>query len=260
MNGHRRKRVNIAGVMVLVVCAGLWELVVRTGLVSFSYIPPPSKVVVGLWAITRSGTLFTNAGHTLASALIGWVVAAAVGIGIGVVVGVWWQAWRFTGASLETLRALPAVAFVPLAMIIFGFNVKVEIAVAAYGALWPVMLNTAAGMRSTEVNLDDVARVMQLSPLVTIWKVRLPAAVPSIVIGLRLGMAFSLVLTLVTEMIGNPAGIGNQMVFEAQALQPARMFAYLMVIGILGVVLNAILIGAARLLMPGPMALARETD
>lgn len=256
----RRLHVNLVGIAVIIAVGFCWEVSVRSGLVPFDYVPPLSDVGNGLWTITKSGELAANVLHTLTSALTGWLIAAGAGVVIGTALGVSWRLWTVTGASLEMLRALPVVAFVPVAMLVLGFSPQVEVVVATYGALWPVLLNTAAGIRSNETELVDVGRIMQMGPVTTVWKLRLPAAVPSIVIGLRLGMATALVLTLVTEMIGNPAGIGYALVSKAQALQPAQMFAFLIVIGLLGVMLNSVLLLIARLCLPGPMAMARDED
>jgi len=100
---------------------------------------------------------------------------------------------------------------------------------------------------------------MRLSKASRIWKLQLPSATSHIVVGMRLGLAISLVLTLVAEMVGNPAGLGFALVQAAQALQPAQMFAYIVAIGVSGIILNAGLIRVARLLFSGQMASSGES-
>jgi ABC-type nitrate/sulfonate/bicarbonate transport system permease component len=144
-------------------------------------------------------------------------------------------------------------------VLLLGFTLEMEIVVAFYAALWPVLLNTYAGMRSVERRLVEVGHVMGLSGAQILWKLRLPATTPSIMVGLRLGLGVSLVLTLVAEMVGNPAGVGFALVQKGQALQPEQMFAYVAVIGVSGIVLNTVLMTLGRSVFRGQMAAARDT-
>jgi ABC-type nitrate/sulfonate/bicarbonate transport system permease component len=94
--------------------------------------------------------------------------------------------------------------------------------------------------------LHDVARTFGLSPLRTILEIQLPSAFPAILVGARLAMTTALVLAVIAEMIGNPDGLGYALVFTQQALQPAQMWAYIVVIGLLGVALNGLLVASSR--------------
>lgn len=251
------RRVNLVGSAVFVLALLLWELLVRTGILTFSYLPPPSDVAVGLGQLLGNGELLTALGHTLLAALSGWAIAGLVGVAAGSLLGLIRPVWTYSMASLEALRALPIVAFVPVAVLLYGFSVQTEIMVAFYAALWPIMLNTVNGMR-TEARLVETGRVLKLSRAEALWKIRLPAATATIVVGLRLGLTTSLVLTLVAEMVGNPAGLGFLLVTKGQALQPGQMFAAVFVIGVTGIVLNAVVMGVARLVFRGQLATAGE--
>lgn len=254
-----RRRINTLGLLVFAAGVGLWELLVRSGPLHFDYLPPPSTVVASLAELLGSGELQVDIGHTLTATLTGWCLAAFAGVAAGSVLGLLRPIWRYSMASLETLRALPIVAFVPVAVLLLGFSVRTEILVSFYAALWPIMLNTINGLR-TETRLIEVGSVLRMSPAVVLWKLRLPSATPQIVVGLRLGLSTALVLTLVAEMVGNPAGLGFALVEEGQALQPGRMFAQVFVIGVLGILLNAALMSLARLLFRGQMAAAGDAE
>ncbi|MQA09363.1 MAG: ABC transporter permease subunit [Pseudonocardiaceae bacterium] len=252
-----RGRINAVGAAVFVLGLGVWELAVRTGLLDFAYLPPPSDVVVGLGELIETGQLQGALAHTLFVALSGWALAGLLGVAAGSVLGLVRPVWRYSMASLEALRALPIVAFVPVAVLLYGFSARMEIVVACYAALWPILLNTISGMR-TEQRLIEVGAVLRLSRPAVLWKIRLPAATAQIVVGLRLGLSISLVLTLVAEMVGNPAGLGFLLVDKAEALQPAQMFAGVFVVGVAGIVLNALLMVAARLAFRGQLNAAGE--
>jgi NitT/TauT family transport system permease protein len=252
------RRVNLLGAATFVAFLVLWELVIRVGLVSFEYLPMPTEVARGGWTIISNGELWTNLGHTLTAAVVGWLIAAGVGLVLGLLIGLFRSVWAYSMASIDALRALPIVAFVPVAVLLLGFTQDMEILVAFYAAVWPITLNTIAGVQSLDLRKREVGRVLRLGGWGTLWKLRLPAATPFIVVGLRLGLSISLVLTLVAEMVGNPAGLGFALIRAGQSLQPAQMFAYIVAIGLSGIVLNGVLQVGARVLFRGQMAAAGE--
>jgi ABC-type nitrate/sulfonate/bicarbonate transport system permease component len=253
------KRVNILGILTIVALVVLWEYLIRSGIMSFEYIPAPSQVVGGFIELIHSGELQRNLSHTVVAALLGWLCAGVVGILLGSLLGLSRPVWLYTMASVESLRALPIVAFVPVAVLLLGFTSRMEIVVAFYAALWPILINTYGGIRSVDRRLLEVGYVLDLRRREVMWKLRLPSATPFVMVGLRLGLSVSFILTLVAEMIGNPAGLGYALVQAGQALQPAQMFAYLVVIGLIGVVLNGVLMISARLLFRGQMEAAGDT-
>jgi ABC-type nitrate/sulfonate/bicarbonate transport system permease component len=253
-----RSRTNWLGSAVAAGILLVWELTVRLGIVTFDYIPAPSAIVARFGSMLSSGELMQNLQHTLTATLLGWLLASLVGVALGTMLGLSHLAWTYSMSSVDALRALPVVAFVPVAVLLSGFTLKMEILVSAYSALWPVLLNTLAGVRSTHPRLLETGKVLGMGRLAQLWKLRLPAAAPHIVVGLRLGLANSLVLTLVAEMVGNPQGIGYALIADSKSLQPERMFVSIFAIGIAGIVLNAVLIGGARLLARGQMASSGE--
>jgi ABC-type nitrate/sulfonate/bicarbonate transport system permease component len=236
----------------------VWELTVRLGIVTFDYIPAPSAIAAKSAEMLSSGELLHNLQHTLTATLLGWLIASLAGVLLGTLLGLSRWAWTYSMSSVDALRALPVVAFVPVAVLLFGFTLKMEVLVSCYSALWPVLLNTLAGIRSAHPRLLETGSVLGMSRFARLWKLRLPAATPYIVVGLRLGLAISLVLTLVAEMVGNPQGVGYALITDSKSLQPERMFVSIIAIGLAGIVLNALLLGAARLLARGQMASSGE--
>lgn len=228
----------MAGILTMVVLVGLWEVVVRSGVVDFQFLPAPSAVARGTGRLLSSGELVRNLLHTLEVTLLGWTVAALLGIGLGLLLGLSETAWRYSMASIEVMRAIPPVSLVPVALLVFGFSIRMELTIIVFVSAWPVLVNAIDGIRGMNRELLDVTRTLRLSRTATIRKVVLPSALPSIVVGLRLAMSLSLVLAVVAEMIGNPSGLGSALVRAQQALRPEEMFAYVLTIGMLGVALN----------------------
>lgn len=248
------KGVNLPGMVTIVAVGGLWEATVRGRIIAYQYLPAPSTVFVDLWELLLAGTLVDRLAHTLMVTLISWVIACVVGIVLGLLLGLSDTAHGYSITSFEVLRAVPPIAFVPAALLIFGFSIRMELVISAYAGTWPLLVNTIGGVRGVPEELMDVARMLRMSRSEKIRKIVLPAAAPSILVGLRLALSMCLVLAVVAEMVGNPAGLGNGLISARQALQPGEMFAYVLVIGLLGVALNATLRFAASRALPDPVA------
>jgi ABC-type nitrate/sulfonate/bicarbonate transport system permease component len=242
---------NLAGLATAVAIVVAWELVVQLSVNRFESLPPPTQIAVAAVELARSGQLWIDFSHTLVAALAGWLLASAAGLALGVVLIQSRLLHGYALATIEVLRPLPPVAFVPVAVLAFGFSIATELSVMVLPCLWPVLINTMTALRQTPERLLEVACACRLSPLATLTRLRLPQAFPTIMVGLRLALSLALVLAVVTEMIGNPEGMGYAMVREQQALRADAMFAYLFLIGLTGVALNAGLRTIGRTLFPG---------
>ncbi len=235
---------------VLVALAVLWEVLVRFKIAEVQFLPAPSEIAAAAQDEILSGEILGRLVHTVGVTALGWGIASVIGMGLGLLLGLSPLAYRYSMTSFEVTRAIPPITFVPAALLIFGFSLKMELVLVIYGGVWPVLINTIGGVRSIPPELRDVGRMLRLSRLETIRKVVLPAALPSVLVGLRLALSLCLVLAIVAEMVGNPAGLGNGLISARQALQPALMFVYVIVAGLLGVALNSTLRTAAKLLLP----------
>lgn len=253
------RRANVLGFLTMGLLMGLWELVVSSGALEFQFLPAPSAIAGGAQELISSGDLVPNVAHTVRVTLLGWLLASVLGIGLGLLLGLSETAWRWSMASIEVMRAIPPVSLVPVALLAFGFSIRMELIIILFVSAWPVLVNTIDGVRGVRRELLDVARMLRLSPVTRITKMVLPAAMPSIIVGLRLALSLSLVLAVVAEMIGNPEGLGNALVSAQQALQPEEMFAYVLAIGLLGVGLNAAFTYLSARLVPSSATGAGRT-
>jgi ABC-type nitrate/sulfonate/bicarbonate transport system permease component len=249
---------NVSGALTLIGAVALWQLAVDSGMVAFDYLPAPSAVAEAVADGVSSGTLTSAAWHTLWVALAAWTIALVVGVALGAAIALWRPARLTFAPSIEVLRTLPVVAFVPVAVLIFGLSTRMEIAVAAWAALWPILVNTLGGVEAAPARLHEVAAVFRMSTPRRLRVIVLPAAAPLILVGARLGLSFALIIAVVAEMIGNPAGLGHLVVRMQQALRPEEMFAGVAMIGVLGIALNAALVGATRRAAPDMFEPARR--
>lgn len=244
-----RTGANLSGLLSLGGLLLAWQLTIDAGLIGLQYLPAPAEIVVA--GVANAGQLLVATAHTIGVALIAWVVALVIGVAAGVLLGAWGPAHQLFMASVDVFRTLPVVAFVPIAVLALGLSATMEITVAAWAAVWPILVNTIGGVQAVPSKLHEVAAVLRLGPARRLWSIVLPAAAPMILVGARLGLSFALVITVVAEMIGNPAGLGHQVIRMQQALRPDAMFAAVIIIGLLGVGLNAALLGLTGRAAPG---------
>ena len=153
------------------------------------------------------------------------------------------------GYVSQFLRAIPTPMLVPVFLVLFRIGTQMESATIVFGAIWPVLLNTADGVASVDPQHLTVARAFRLPRGQVLWRVVLPSALPKILAGLRLGLALSLILMVFAEMVGSTGGIGYELVNAQSQFDMAGMWAVVVLLGMVGYLLNAVLVAAERLLL-----------
>jgi sulfonate transport system permease protein len=243
--------VNPAGWLVVLAAVGLWQVLVDTKVLDLDYLPAPSGVAEGFGKVYDSGELASTIGHTLGTTVAATAVALTVGVLGGALIGAVPQLRVLTLASLDVLRTLPVVALMPVTLLVWGPSATSELVVAAWSAMWPVLINTAGGVAAVHARLHDVAASFRLTPLDKLRKITIPAAMPQILVGARLAVINALIVGIVAEMLINPQGLGWALVKTSQGLQPEQMWAWAVITGVIGYLLNAILVRGVRLALPG---------
>jgi len=241
----------LAGWLVPAAAVVTWQALKSAGRLDYEYLPSPREVVAALWDLTRSGALFTDIAHTIGVAAVAVAISLTVGAAFGLAIGLVPEVRRYTMASVDFLRTIPAVGLVPIAVLSFGPVRTAEIVVATYAALWPVVLHTAAGVAAVHPRQYDVARTLHLGRATAVRKLVIPAAVPAWLVGARMSVTIALLVAIVAEMMMSPHGLGGGLTASMHALAPARMWAYATVCGMLGLVLNAGLRRVVRTALPG---------
>lgn len=243
----RRWSVNYLGLITPLLLVAAWELLVRVEVLTFDYLPPPSDILSAAGTLTGDGELLGRVVHTAVMALVAWAVALGIALVVGTAIGLSPKVWRYSMASIEVLRTLPAVALVPVVLLVIGTNSRAEITVAAYAACWPMLISVAAGLQGAPQRLIDVARQMRLSRPRIVFSLMLPSAASLILAGARLALGISLIVVVLAEMVGNPQGLGAGITEMQTALQPENMWVYVISVALLGTLLNAALLLASRL-------------
>jgi sulfonate transport system permease protein len=247
----RIREINWLGILTIAAVVAVWEIAIRAGLVTFDYLPLPSAILGAWFVLLASGEMTSQMFHTLGAVMIGWAVACVIGVALGLALGFSPSVRRYSQASLELLRPLPAIGFLPVALLLFNFSLTTELLLIIYASIWPVLINTMGGVMGVGQRLYDVGCTLRMSRARVVAKILVPAAAPSIVVGCRLSMGTALVMAIIAEMLANPHGLGYAVISELQAMQPQRMFAYVVFIGLVAIALNAGLQLASRWLLSG---------
>jgi ABC-type nitrate/sulfonate/bicarbonate transport system permease component len=202
-------------------------------------IAPPSQAALELFGAVRDGTIIKATGFTLAAAGLGLLVGGGLGLLVGLALGLSRRAADAAFLSMEVFRPIPGVALLPLAMLVFGFGVRMEASIVAFVTFWPFAILTQAAVQQVEPRLLEVSTVLGLSRPARLWKIVLPAIVPRLFVALRLGVVLALVVAVTVEIAANPHGLGFGLFMAQQSLRPALMLGWLFWIACVGYTLNA---------------------
>ncbi|MFD1331818.1 ABC transporter permease [Methylopila musalis] len=235
-------------------CLLLWQAAsayrVDLGLVTFSNVPGPVEVADAAIGLARSSKLLSHLGASLSRVFSGYAAAALVGIALGLAIGRSRVAGDVLLPPLEVLRPIPAVAWIPLAVLMFPSSEGSMIFITFIGALFPIVLNTVHGVETVDPRLVASARSLGASRFAILREVVLPGAAPSIVTGLAIGMGTSWFCLITAEMISGQFGIGYY-TWESYTLQNyADIVVGMLLIGLLGMGSSALLRVAGDALTP----------
>jgi ABC-type nitrate/sulfonate/bicarbonate transport system permease component len=239
------KRANLAGWLFVALVTALAEAGVRLFDLHDS-VAAPSATFAALAEGMSSGALSGEIGTTLASYAEGFALAVVTGVVLGVAIGSSRTLLAASSVVIEFLRPIPAVAFIPLAILFFGLGLPMRRFVIAYAAVWPILLNTLYGVRGTDRVLHDVARTSGVGGLGALARVTLPAALPSIATGVRVSASIALLVAVTAEFVTGTEGIGAYMQRQQFAYRLPELYAAVVLVGVLGYAINALLRAAER--------------
>ena len=224
----------------------LWESLPRLGVVSPAFLPPLSVVLDTAWQLYQSGQLGTHFFASIQRSIIGFVLALAIAIPLGLVIG-WYKLVAETlNPLLELFRNTTALALMPLFILFLAIGRASKNSLLAYACTWPILLNTITGVQTVDPLLIKSARTMGLKPYQLFRKVILPASVPTIFVGIRLAGAISILALVAVEMFGAKAGLGYLIMYSQFSFEIPQMFVGILVITLVGLSFNYILIGLEK--------------
>jgi sulfonate transport system permease protein len=236
--------------LLLPVAAGvLYELAARIGLVEARLLPPPSRIAETLWSLAVTGELWTHVAATMLRLAAGFALGALAGILVGALTGASQTASRLLDPTVQALRAIPSLAWVPLFILWLGIFEASKIALIAIGVFFPVYLGVMAAITNIDRKIVEVGRAFRLSPLALTRRVLLPAILPDCVIAVRSGLGLGFMFVVAAELMGASEGLGFLLLDGQQLGKPDQILAAIFAFAVLGKICDGALIAAFRPLL-----------
>ena len=247
VSGSRRLVVRSGAILAVI---ALWEVAPRAHLVEPAFLSPFSEVLAAGWQLIGNGQLLEHVTASLSRSLLGFCLAIAFAVPLGLAIGWYRGLARASSPLLEVLRNTAPLALLPVFVLILGIGEASKIAFVVYSCSWPILLNTISGVRNVDPLLIKSARTMGLSPLPLFRKVILPASVPTVFVGIRLAGAYSLLVLVAAEMIGAKAGLGYLIIYSQYNFQIPQMYAGIVTTTVIGLLFNQGLLALERHFTP----------
>lgn len=229
-----------------------WASTVRLdlGIVTFQNVPAPREVFEAAWALAQSPVLLSHLSASLSRVISGYLAAAVLGVLLGVLIGRSRLIEDLALPPLEVLRPIPAVAWIPLAILMFPSSEMSMIFITFTGALFPILLNTIHGVEAVDPRLIASARSLGSRRVSILAEVIVPAAAPGIFTGLTIGMGTAWFCLVTAEMISGQFGIGYYTWMSYTIQNYADIIVGMLLIGVLGMASSLIVRKIGNLLMP----------
>lgn len=232
------------------VLLALWEVCARTHLIDTRFFPAPSNIVTHLFELAASGELWRHLGASLYRLVVGFFVGCIPAIVIGLAIGLYRPIRAAMDPLISATYPIPKSSLLPLFLLIFGLGESSKIAMVAVGVFYPVVINTAAGVRQIPPIFLDVGRNFGASRFNMFRTVALPGALPLIMTGIKLGAGMGLVLIAIAEMVGAKQGLGYMIWNAWELFDVQTMYVGLFIIAIIGFVLNTGFDALERVIVP----------
>jgi len=233
------------GLLLPLVLALGWELAVRAGLSDGRLVPPPSRVYAEFVELARSGELTRHVLATLARVAAGFAFGTVVGTLLGALAGYSTLVRRIVDPSLQGLRAVPSIAWIPLFILWLGIFETSKIALIAVGVFFPIYLGVMGAVISVDRKIVEVGRAFRLSGPQMVRRILLPAVLPAYVIALRSGLGLGWMFVIAAEFMGASEGLGYLLIDGQQLGKPAEIVAAIFAFAVLGKITDWIVVAAA---------------
>lgn len=211
----------------------VWALVARLT-ANNVLLPSPLAVFEALVELARSLELFFHAGVSFGRMVGSLVIASLLAIPLGIAMGLSRAFAEIVDPTIELLRPISGIAWIPLALFIFGIGNALPLFIMTYAGFFPILLGTIAGVRGVDRRLIDAARTMGVPARVIVTRVVIPAALPALMVAVRLGVASAWTAVVAAELIGAPSGLGYAVEWYRELLMTPQVMSFIAMIGVLG--------------------------
>ncbi|MFT8245019.1 ABC transporter permease [Roseomonas sp. BN140053] len=231
------------------VILGLQQLS-EAGLINRALFPPPSVIGSTVLDLLRNGDVAGPLGDTVVLFLAGFLLASLVAAVLGIAMGVSPRVNDLLNPLVEAIRPLPKAALVPVLILFLGLGAPMKITAVALAALFPVLINTVQGVRGVDPVLVATGRTFGRSRLAITLGIVVPASVPFILAGMRVALGLALLMTILSEMLAGTGGLGALVLENQRAFRIRQMYAWLVILAVLGLAINGAMLLAERRLAP----------
>jgi ABC-type nitrate/sulfonate/bicarbonate transport system permease component len=229
----------ILGGSAVVLTLGVWQAFWAAGMISPLFFSGPSAIAKRFWDALVHGALLSDLQYSGTNFAVGFILAVAAGVLLGVVVGWYSRVEMLLGPFLNALYATPRIAMVPLIIIWFGIGMWSKVFIVFISAFFPVLVNTIGGVRAIDRDLLRCARAYCASDRQIFTSIAIPGSVPFILTGIRQGVALGLIGVVVGEMFGGSQGIGFMVAYGGQTFATDTLFVGVIIIAFAGILLTA---------------------
>ncbi|GAA3987521.1 ABC transporter permease [Streptomyces sp. NBC_01352] len=216
----------------------LGEAVPRLGLVKEEYFPPTSRIADALADELADSAFWSALGDTLTGWALGLAIAACAGVVAGVVISVVPYLREATASTIEFLRPIPSVALIPLAVLLYGSELRSVLLLVVYASFWQILIQTLYGVQDVDPVAEETARSYGLGTWARVRHVLWPTALPYVMTGLRLAAAVALILAITAELVIGAPGLGARIAVAQNSQAVPEMYALIVVTGLLGLLIN----------------------
>ncbi len=197
-------------------------------------LPSPLTVLDAAIGLARDLELFEHAAISVGRMVLSISIACALAVPLGLAMALHRTVDRIVDPVFEVLRPISGIAWIPLALFIFGIGNALPVFIMTYAAFFPILVGTVAGVRAVDRRLVDCARTMGIPQRVIVTRVVIPAALPSLLVALRLGVALSWTAVVAAELIGAPSGLGYAVEWYRELLATPQVMSFIAMIGVIG--------------------------
>ena len=233
--------IKVLGLLIPILLIVVWQIIGSYGNLNEAILPTPKKILVVFGEVLQDGSLKKHILKSLRRILFGYLTGATLGVSLGIVLGLSPIMKRLFSVILEVLRPVPILAWVPVLILFAGIGETSKVIAIAIGSFWSILLNTTDGVRNVSVKYKEVARVFSKTKRDTVFQVILPAALPSIFTGLRIGIGSAWLSVIGSEMIASSAGLGYYISYNREMMKAAHMYVGVITIGVIGWLINILI-------------------
>lgn len=224
----------LLGSLLPIILIVFWELFSRVGLLPTYQLPAPTTVLESISAMAQDGTLWSHIGITTIRVFAGFVLGTIAAVILGSFVGINKIAEQLFDPMIQAFRSIPSLAWVPLFILWMGIGEPSKITMIAVGVFFPVYLNIVSGIIGVDRKLIEVGKIYGLNSFQQVYRIVLPASLPSFLVGLRSGLGLGWMFVVAAELMGASQGLGYLLVVGQNTLSPETILASIILFAIIG--------------------------